>query len=583
MNRKRLWLSAAASSLLVAAALWATLAIAAPAPSPTSAPLFAGPAQGTSSAGVVRNTTSFSGPESDPPLEHRGQEIGPDYQIEPIELPGDMGTLSSPAASYTEVDDAPGAAPLQPSGATLASGFPGLADQVNAFGFSFIPPDPIMAAGPNHLMGLVNASFGIFAKSGTLQKKIDATVWFQNVLPGKIGDCQTTALGCLFDPKAFYDHFANRWVMVWLASDRSTESWILVSVSDDSDPHGAWCNWALDGDVNGSTAAQNWSDYQGLGFDNQAVYIVPNQFAFGGGFDYAKIRILPKSTLYNTSCPAITWTDMWDLRFPQAGADAFPIFTVRPAVTFGTPGIEYLVANSYFSPPNNNFMVLYSLTSPLSNPSLSAVAVPVAPTNPPPDANQPGGGTPLIDVGDDRVMNVVYRDGSLWAAHSVANSTGSFARARYLRIDAINGATIEDLSIGVANCWYYYPAISADVNSNMAMVFNRSCTTEFASIRYTTRMNGGPLSPSSQLKAGEANYVKTFGGSRNRWGDYNGIAVDPADPRRVWMFAEYAASPANTWGTWFGQVQFNIPPVADAQQAATTGGTPGSHYPHRLG
>ena len=108
----------------------------------------------------------------------------------------------------------------------------------------------------------------------------------------------------------------------------------------------------------------------------------------------------------------------------------------------------------------------------------------------------------------------------------------------------------------------------------MAMVFNRSCTTEFASIRYATRMNGGPLSPSSQLKAGEASYVKTFGGSRNRWGDYNGIAVDPADPTRVWMFAEYAASLANTWGTWFGQVQFNIPPVADAQQAATTGGTP---------
>ena len=364
-----------------------------------------------------------------------------DYRIEPIELPGDMGPLPSPAASYTEVDDAPGAAPPQPSGATLASGFPGLADQVNAFGFSFIPPDPIMAAGPNHLMGLVNASFGIFAKSGTLQKKIDATVWFQNVLPGKIGDCQTTALGCLFDPKVFYDHFANRWVMVWLASDRSTESWILVSVSDDSDPHGAWCNWALDGDLNGSTAAQNWSDYQGLGFDNQAVYIVPNQFAFGGGFDYAKIRILPKSTLYNTSCPAITWTDIWDLRFPQQGADAFPTFTIRPAVTFGTPGIEYLVANSYFSPPNNNFMVLYSLTSPLSNPSLSAVAVPVAPTNPPPDANQPGGGTPLIDVGDDRVMNAVYRDGSVWTAHSVASSTGSFARARYVRIDVGSGST----------------------------------------------------------------------------------------------------------------------------------------------
>jgi hypothetical protein len=67
------------------------------------------------------------------------------------------------------------------------------------------------------------------------------------------------------------------------------------------------------------------------------------------------------------------------------------------------------------------------------------------------------------------------------------------------------------------------------------------------------------------LKAGEANYVKTFGGSRNRWGDYNGIAVDPANPDIVWMFAEYAASPDNTWGTWWGEVTFGPAPIDPPQ------------------
>ena len=74
-----------------------------------------------------------------------------------------------------------------------------------------------------------------------------------------------------------------------------------------------------------------------------------------------------------------------------------------------------------------------------------------------------------------------------------------------------------------------------------------------------SRLNGGALEDSSLLKAGEANYVKTFGGSRNRWGDYSGIAVDHADPRSIWMFAEFADSPANTWSTWFGQVRFPGP------------------------
>ena len=257
---------------------------------------------------------------------------------------------------------------------------------------------------------------------------------------------------------------------------------------------------------------------------------------------------------------------------------------MRPAVTFGTPGVEYLMNDSSFAP--DNIMTLWSLTNPLSTtPTLTAVNVTVGTRNFPPNANQQGGSTPdaaeepncadpcLIGVGGSRIRNVVYRNWSVWTAHSAADSTGNFDNARYVRIN-VSGPTVqEDVSIGAPNCWYYYPAIITDANSNMAMVFNRSCTTEFAGIRYITRLNGGALQPSAPLKAGEANYVKTFGSARNRWGDYSGAAVDPADDS-LWMFAEYAASPADTWSTWFGQVQFNTTPVADNQTVNATGDTP---------
>ena len=353
--------------------------------------------------------------------------------------------------------------------------------------------------------------------------------------------------------------------MTYLAVNQTIEeSWILVSVSDDSNPNGVWCNWALRGDRNGSTASGNWSDYQGMGYDSQAVYVVPNQFTWAGAFDYAKIRILHKSTLYNTSCPAITWTDLWDLRYPIAvgeGAEAIATFTVRPAVTFGTPGTEFLMANSFFQPPFNDFMVLYRLTNPLTSPTLAADVIPVGATFPPPNADQLDGGTPRIDVGGLRIRNVVYRNGSVWTAHSVSMSgTDPLAWARYVRVNVSGPTVLEDVAIAVNNCWLYYPAIMADVNSNMAMVYNRSCTTEYAGIRYSTRANGDVLEADALLKAGEANYVKTFGGDSNRWGDYSGIAVDPANPTSIWMFAEYAESPSGalggTWGTWFGQVQF---------------------------
>ena len=75
------------------------------------------------------------------------------------------------------------------------------------------------------------------------------------------------------------------------------------------------------------------------------------------------------------------------------------------------------------------------------------------------------------------------------------------------------------------------------------------------------------------MKAGEANYVKTFGGTRNRWGDYNGIAVDPSDPTTVWMFAEYAESPKDVWGTWFGKVGPAAQATVTVTKTADTDGT----------
>ena len=558
MARKRVWLSMMVLSLSVFAVVWASMGLAVSSSQAQAQPLFQGPAQGTSASGASRNTTSFTSPAA-PPGGYNGGMAVEKTGVELVELLTDAEPLSSPPPGSNEVDDASasGSQASQTATPVLADSFIGLTKEANDFGFSFIPPDPITAAGPNHLMAAVNSDFGIFDKSGTLLKRIDATVWFQNVL-ATLGPCDSPAgseLGCVFDPKVIYDHHSDRWAITYLAVNRTIgESWILLSVSDDADPNGLWCNWALDGDLNGATQTSpgNWSDYQGMGYDNQAVYVVPNQFRFTGEFDYAKIRILPKDTLYNTSCPAITWTDLWDIRFPAdpPGAEAFQSFTIRPAVTFGEPGTEYLVANSIFAPPFNNFMALYKLTNPLSiSPGLTAVSVPVTATDFPPNANQKDGsravsGCPapcLIDVGGNRLRNAVYRDGSVWTAHSVADGSGSFARARYVRIDVATGLPTEDVSLGAANCWYYYPAIASAVNNNMAMVFNRSCSDaatnpppEYVGTRYITRTDGANLQlPSIELKAGETNHVRTHGGPRNRWGDYSGIAVDPAVPNSI--------------------------------------------------
>jgi hypothetical protein len=126
------------------------------------------------------------------------------------------------------------------------------------------------------------------------------------------------------------------------------------------------------------------------------------------------------------------------------------------------------------------------------------------------------------------------------------------------------------VAFGADKFWYYYPAIMVDESKNLVMVFNRSGLNEYAGIRYTGRLDSdapGTLRPSMQLKAGESNYeILGLGDTRNRWGDYNGIALDPADNTTIWMYSEYAEAPVNSasrWGTWIGQTTFT--PLAGSQ------------------
>ena len=111
---------------------------------------------------------------------------------------------------------------------------------------------------------------------------------------------------------------------------------------------------------------------------------------------------------------------------------------------------------------------------------------------------------------------------------------------------------------GSARLHYFFPAACPDNNGNMIMMFSRCGAGEFGSILYTGRRSTDPLGTlqaSTLLKAGLAHYVGLDGGGRNRWGDYNGIAADPANPRLIWLCSEYAGA-ANTWATWAGSAFF---------------------------
>jgi len=431
---------------------------------------------------------------------------------------------------------APGSEPVAaPSGSTNFAG-------IAATGW--LPPDCTMAVGPQHVLASVNSSVAFYSKAGgaaLMQKTL--TQWFSNVVQGVT----------IFDPKALYDQHAGRWVLLAVAVQNTPKkSLYLLSVSNSSNPLGPWRNYSLNAMLNGTTPTNNWADFPALGVDNQALYVTSNQFAFGGNFQYAKIRVIPKAGPYSGGpAPFFDFVKMKN----QNGSFAF---TVQPCHTFGAPQVEYLV-NSAF--PGGNFLTVWHISNPTAaTPTLTRQQVVVSPYTLPPNADQSGGAPPL-NTGDVRVLHAVFRGDSIWTAFTTAHNWGAAANrasVQWCQIRAAGPTVLQQGVYGASTFHYFFPASCPDNNGNLTMVFSRSGAGEFGSILYTGRRATDPLGtlqPSAMLKAGVAHYAALDGGGRNRWGDYAGVAADPANPRLIWFYSEFASAP-NTWGTWVGSSFF---------------------------
>ena len=252
-----------------------------------------GPRSGSVASGVTITTSNFL------PAPH-GEFFGPVYAeprnkfpLHPVPPPASvMAPSASAGSNFVQDRSVSAAASSRPPVPILSvAGIP----DVSVLGYSYIPPDPYLAVGPNHVIATVNTQFRIIDKSGNILKTIPGDSWFGTTYP-------VTAASGVFDPKIIYDHYANRWVMVWLQqSNTDSTSHFLISVSGSSDPTGTWYNWALPANVLGDSVVGNWADYEGVGYDSLAIYLTSNQWSIAGYFQYTRLRIIPKAQLYNNT------------------------------------------------------------------------------------------------------------------------------------------------------------------------------------------------------------------------------------------------------------------------------------------
>ncbi len=127
-----------------------------------------------------------------------------------------------------------------------------------------VPPDPVIAVGHNYVLVAVNRSLAVFTKSGSKLSQTGFQTLFNITNGDNIGD-----------PKAIYDQYSQRYVMLVLDFDAG---YYLIAASESSDPTGSWYTYRSDAKYDGNTYTGYYPDYPGLGYDSKAIYVTSNRY-----------------------------------------------------------------------------------------------------------------------------------------------------------------------------------------------------------------------------------------------------------------------------------------------------------------
>lgn len=424
-----------------------------------------------------------------------------------------------------------------------------------------IPPDVNGAAGPSHLMVTLNSQVRIQNRTGG----IISTVSLNSFWSG------TGATG-VFDPKILYDPYQNHWMFTAVSNSRSSASSVLIGVSQTSDPTGAWNLYRIDADP----ANAGWADYPSFGFNKNWIVVQVNMFGVvGDAFLGSNVYAFNKANLYAGGAGLFT------LFLDGTGG-----FAQTPAITHDSAlSTMYLLEDWNGNSSGMGVLRLSTITGAVGSETYTPGVVFPSVADPWEDIGSTGftdfapqlGSAQKIMCNDARMQNTVYRNGSLWSAHTIFLPAGSGTRcsAQWWKLSTagaiLDRGRIDDPS---GNIFYAFPSIAVNKNNDALLGFSRFSAAQFASGNYAFRAASDPAATfriDTVLKAGEASYFKTFGGGRNRWGDYSGTVMDPVNDVDFWTIQEYAATPSGSsrWGTWWGKV---VPPPSDCAADTTDPG-----------
>jgi hypothetical protein len=430
-------------------------------------------------------------------------------------------------APRADMQPKPSTALAAPPAPEVTTEFDGL-DEATA---GFDPPDGWVTVNAAFVIQSVNGLVQISSRTGVPIQQ--APTWAVFGIP--LGQFES-------DPRFLWDAAHARWVGSVVSFDGTfINNFMVLAVSETADPLGAWDRYVF------ADAVGELPDQPTIASSTTKIVIPANEFANGGSvFAGSSILAIDWASIITGGALTGIWT-----------ADNDALWSIRPSQVLSPSSDVHLVAEATGGGGFTEGDILYKKLTGTAASTTTAGFVdltsttshgPFFPINPPRQAGNPS--TVCSIYCDERPTDAVSRGSYLWLVSTSGCLDGANHDADCVRAVGFNTGSsgtptlAADLLIGEDAADLFLGGLTIAGDGTVFLAYSRSSASDFVSAKARVFTLAGGLGPEQDLAAGEGTYDP--GAYPGRWGDYLGVAADPAGTGAAWVGSEIPAAD----GTW---------------------------------